>query len=197
MRETGSSMPRNVLARHRRPAATIRCRNCCVRGSRGAEKICSGGPCSRIDARVEEADAVGDLAREAPSRASRSASSSRRRRARGSPRAPRRRAPGRARSSPRRAASARAPSRARARSRRAAAGRPRAGRGTRRRLSARPKRREQLERARLGLGARPAEHRARRERDVAQHASCAGRGCTPGRRSRSAAARGSRRRRAR
>ena len=51
--------------RQSRPAATIRCRNCCVRGSRGAEKICSGGPCSRIDALVEEADAVGDVAREA------------------------------------------------------------------------------------------------------------------------------------
>ena len=36
-----------------------------MRGSRGAEKICSGGPCSRIDALVEEADPVGDVAREA------------------------------------------------------------------------------------------------------------------------------------
>ena len=47
------------------------------------------------------------------------------------PRAPRRRAPGRGRSSPRRAGAAMGSSRARARSRRAAAGRPRAGPGTR------------------------------------------------------------------
>ena len=115
-----------------RPAAMIRCRNCCVRGSRGAGEDLLGRALLEDDAAVEEADAVGDVAREAPSRAWRSASSSRRRRARGSPRAPRRRARDRARSSPRRAASARAPSRARARSRRAAAGRPRAGPGTRR-----------------------------------------------------------------
>ena len=33
---------------YNRPAATMRCRNCCVRSSRGAPKICSGGPSSRI-----------------------------------------------------------------------------------------------------------------------------------------------------
>ena len=130
MRESGSST--NHVSALDGPAATMRWRNCCVRGSCGAEKICSGGPCSSIDALVEEADAVGDLAREAHLVRRDQHRHARRPRARGSPRAPRRRAPGRARSSPRRAASARAPSRARGRSRRAAAGRPRAGRDTRR-----------------------------------------------------------------
>src|SRR5207253_612215 len=37
-----------LLGCHSRPASTIRWRNCCVRGSRGAVKICSGGPCSQI-----------------------------------------------------------------------------------------------------------------------------------------------------
>ena len=50
---------------YNRPASTIRCRNCCVRSSRGALKICCGGPSSRIDARVQEADPVRDVAREA------------------------------------------------------------------------------------------------------------------------------------
>ena len=43
----------------------IRCRNCCVRSSRGALKICAGGPFLEDRSRVEEADPVRDVAREA------------------------------------------------------------------------------------------------------------------------------------
>ena len=48
-----------------RPAATMRWRNWRVRSSRGAPKSCSGGPFLEDPARVEEADAVGDVAGEA------------------------------------------------------------------------------------------------------------------------------------
>ena len=49
---------------HSRPASITRARNSRVRGSLGAVKICSGGPSSQITPGVEEADLVGDLARE-------------------------------------------------------------------------------------------------------------------------------------
>ena len=48
-----------------RPAWMTRSRNWRVRASRGAPKIASGGPCSRMLTGVEEADAVGDVAGEA------------------------------------------------------------------------------------------------------------------------------------
>ena len=53
-----------------------------------------------------------------------------------------------------------------------------------------PEAREQLVGARLGLRAREAERLPRAERDVPRARSCAGRGCTTGRRSRSRGARG-------
>ena len=49
---------------HIRPASMTRARNSRVRCSRGAVKISAGGPSSRITPAVEEADLVGDLARE-------------------------------------------------------------------------------------------------------------------------------------
>ncbi len=51
--------------RQSRPASTIRCRNCCVRASRGALKICSGRALLEDRPGVEEADAARDVAREA------------------------------------------------------------------------------------------------------------------------------------
>ena len=52
-------------ARYSRPASMMRWRNCCVRSSRGALKICVGRPLLEDPALVEEADPARDVAGEA------------------------------------------------------------------------------------------------------------------------------------
>ena len=71
------TLPRDVDAQSR-PAATIRARNCCVRGSFGAEKISRRRALLEDPPGVEEADAVRDARARSPSRAWRPPSSSRR-----------------------------------------------------------------------------------------------------------------------
>ena len=101
-----------------------------ARLARARRRSAAGGP-ARGSRRRRGSRRGRDVAGEAHLVGGDRPSSSRPRRARGSRRAPRRRARGRGRSSPRRAAAAPAASRGRGRSRRAAAGRRRAGRGTR------------------------------------------------------------------
>ena len=56
---------RGSLSSYSRPAATIRWRNCFVRSSRGALEELLGSPCLEDPPCVEEADPMGDVAREA------------------------------------------------------------------------------------------------------------------------------------
>ena len=161
---------KGVRLGHSRFASMMRCRNCCVRASRGELKISLGRPLLEDAAVVEKTDAGRRCRARTTSRGWRSPSSCRRRRARRSPRAPPRRAPGRARSSPRRTASAPAASRALARSRRAAAARRRDDRDTPPRFSASPNRSSSaVARSSASRFERPSTS-LWSERHVAQHA---------------------------
>ena len=170
-RQPGFSSARSSFAEARRrlepPAATIRWRNCSVRGSRGAVKICSGSPCSRITpssrkqtrlamSRAKDISCVAMSIVIPPSASSRmtlstSATSS------GSS----------ALVTSSRSMSSGCSASA-GRWRRAAAGRRRAGPGSRRPVG-QPEAGEQLERLRLGLRSRRPERLRRPERDVPEH----------------------------